>query len=265
MSRVLLTVAGVLALAYVVACLLLYWQERSMVYLGQLTRIDARQTDFELVRNGVTLRGWVVNPGQSRALLYFGGNAESIEDNRDPLATALPGTTSYLLAYRGYGASEGAASERALLEDAEALFDHVRQRHPNAPVSVIGRSLGSGVASHLASLRPVARLVLVTPFDSLVEVAKSHYPVLPVSLLMRERYQSIDKLPLHQGPLLVLQAENDEIVPAASTRRLLQAFEGEATVVVMQGASHNTLSGSDAYWKAIGGFLEREDEIGTSP
>ena len=265
MSSVLLALAGVLAAAYLAACLLLYWQERSMVYLGQLTRADASQTDFELLRAGVTLRGWVVNPGQSNALLYFGGNAESIEGNRDALATALPRTTSYLLAYRGYGASEGAATERALLEDAEALYDHVRQNHPGAPISVIGRSLGSGVASHLASRRPVARLVLVTPFDSLVAVAKSHYPFLPVGLLMRERYESTLKLPRHQGPLLIIQAQHDEIVPSANTRRLVEALPREATVEVLEGAGHNTVSDIPAYWNAIGHFLEPANQATPAP
>jgi len=261
----LLVLAGLLVAAYVAASLLLYAQQRSMIYLGGFTRTDVAQTDLAIERDGVTLRGWMVNPGQSRAVIYFGGNAESIQDNRSALASAPPGTTSYLLAYRGYGASEGEATEPLLLADAEALYDHVQVRHPRAPISVIGRSLGSGVASHLAARRPVARVVLVTPFDSLVAVAKSHYPFMPVGLLMRERYESFRKLPLHQGPFLILRAEHDEIVPASSTYRLVEALPREATVVVLEGTGHNTLSSDPDYWNLISRFLEPEGEATTSP
>lgn len=265
MGAVLLVLAGLLVAAYIAASLLLYWQQRSMIYFGGFTRTDVAQTDFAIERDGVLLRGWVVNPGQSRAVIYFGGNAESIQDNRSALAAALPGTTSYLLAYRGYGASEGDATEPLLLADAEALYDHVQVRHPRAPISVIGRSLGSGVASHLAARRAVSRVVLVTPFDSLVAVAQSHYPFLPVGLLMRERYESFRKLPLHLGPVLIIRAEDDEIVPAASTRRLVQALPREAMIVVLQGAGHNTLSSDRKYWDVIGRFLEPADEETRAP
>lgn len=263
-GTMLLVVATLLVAIYIAASLLLYWQQRSMIYLGGLTRTAVAQTNFSIERDGARLRGWVVNPGQARAVIYFGGNAESIEENRSALASALPRSTSYLLAYRGYGASEGAASEHALMEDAEALYDHVRERHPGAPISLIGRSLGSGVASHLAARRPVARVVLVTPFDSLVAVAKSHYPFLPVGLLLRERYESFRKLPLHQGPLLIIRAQNDEIVPASSTRRLVQAFPHEANVVVLEDAGHNTLSNDPVYWKSISHFLEPEGKLTAS-
>ncbi len=264
-GTMLLVVATLLVAIYIAASLLLYWQQRSMIYLGGLTRTAVAQTNFSIERDGARLRGWVVNPGQARAVIYFGGNGESIEENRSALASALPRSTSYLLAYRGYGASEGAASEHALMEDAEALYDHVRERHPGAPISLIGRSLGSGVANHLAARRPVARVVLVTPFDSLVAVAKSHYPFLPVGLLLRERYESFRKLPLHQGPLLIIRAQYDEIVPASSTRRLVQAFPHEVNVVVLEGAGHNTLSGDPVYWKSISHFLEPEEKLTASP
>ena len=127
----------------------------------------------------MTLRGWKLNPGKSGALLYFGGNAERLDASRDEFARLFPDRTVYLLSYRGYGASEGQPGEAALFGDALALYDAARARHPRRRYAVIGRSLGSGVASYLASQRPVERLALVTPFDSLAEVAQAHYPVVP--------------------------------------------------------------------------------------
>jgi len=252
---VLLPGAGLLLLAYVALVLLAYWQQRSMIYFPQATRLDAAHTDFSLDRGDATLRGWVLQPGQARALLYFGGNAEAVQASADALAEILPGHTLYLPAYRGYGASDGHPTEALLFEDAVALYDEVRRRHPRVPIDVIGRSLGSGVASHLASRRDVDRLVLVTPFDSMAGVARAHYPWLPVDLLMRERYESWRTLPRHQGSLLVVRAGADAVVPAAATDRLLAVLPRAPQVLVLGQAGHDTVSADPRYGAAIGGFL----------
>ena len=156
---------------------------RRLVYPSRSTRLSPDGASLHLTVGGTRLRGWVVNPGQRRGLVYFGGNGEGVHELREELEQRFPHHTSYLLAYRGYGASEGRPSERALVDDAVALLDHVAARHPEAPVDVIGRSLGSGVAVQAAVRRPVERLVLVTPFDSLVAVAQDLFPRLPMARL----------------------------------------------------------------------------------
>src|SRR5579859_4558207 len=134
-----MTVFVVLALLlYGAACLYLYLGQRQLVYHPEATWLVKQQPDFELERHGTRLRGWVMNPGQAKALLYFGGNGERIEDSRAELAQWLPDRTIYFLAYRGYAASEGEPSESALVGDAVALFDQVAPRH--ASVAVLGRS-----------------------------------------------------------------------------------------------------------------------------
>ena len=135
--------------------------------------------------------------------------------------------------YRGYGGSDGEPDRDAMLADALALYDEVAKRHPGQPVAVVGRSLGSGVAAWVASRRPVAKLVLVTPFDSLGKVAKVHYPWLPVDLLLRERYDSADWLRGRREPTLVLRASDDRAVPAANTDALLAALPPTTQVVAI--------------------------------
>jgi pimeloyl-ACP methyl ester carboxylesterase len=238
-------------------CAWMYWNQRALVYYPQLTRVQAATTDFALKRDdGVTLRGWLLNPGASRAVVYFGGNGEDVSANRALLARALPQHAVYLVAYRGYGASDGEPSQPALLADAMAIFDEAQRRHPAARPAVIGRSLGSGVASSLAAQRSIDRLVLVTPFDSLAAVAQSHYPWLPVRWLMRERYPSTEWLCGYRGPLLIVRAGRDTVVPAANTDRLIASLPRRPEVVSMAEAGHNTLDES-AYAKAIADFLER--------
>jgi pimeloyl-ACP methyl ester carboxylesterase len=186
--RVLAWSAGAALAAYVALCALLYLQQRRLIYYPQFTRVNAAQTDFALARRDVVLRGWVVNPGRRDAVLYFGGNAESVEENRESFTRALPSHTVYLVAYRGYGASDGEPTEADLLADALALHDDIAKRHPGGRIAVVGRSLGSGVATWVAAERKVSALVLVTPFDSLAAVAQAHYPVFPVRLLLHDRY-----------------------------------------------------------------------------
>jgi pimeloyl-ACP methyl ester carboxylesterase len=233
LSSLLITVIGI----YLVLCALLFLMQRQMLYLPQYTRVDAASTDFELDREGLKLRGWRVNPGQPRALLFFGGNAEEIGYQRERFARWFPGHTIYLLAYRGYGASEGSPSEAALKGDALALFDAIAQQYVG--VDALGRSVGSGVALHVAARRSVGRLALITPYDSLVAVASRHYPFFPVGWLLRERFEASVDAAKVQVPTLLLLARQDEIIPPAHGEALARAFPQPPTLQWLD-TDHNT-------------------------
>ena len=255
MRSVLVIVTVLAVLAYVGACWFLHARQRQMIYYGWATTADAAGTDFELKRPDAVLRGWVVNPGKPSPILYFGGNAERIEANRDAFARLFPGRSVYLVAYRGFGASSGEPGEAALVGDALALFDHMQSLHAGQPVSVIGRSLGSGVASQLAAQRPVAALALVTPFDSMVSTAQSHYPVFPVGLLLTERYESAKALHDFRAPVLVLHAGRDTVVPEARTTQLIAALPDPPQVVRIAAADHNDIAAHPEYATTLSAFM----------
>jgi uncharacterized protein len=255
-ARILLLAALLIVLAYGALCAILYRQQRALIYFPDDTRVAPEQTDFSIVRDGATLRGWVVHPGKTDAILYFGGNGESIEAYRETFGEWFPEASVYLLAYRGYGASDGQPGETALFADALALYDIVRERHPAGSISVIGRSLGSGVASYLASKRPLSRVALVTPFDSLAATAQAHYPVFPVRWLLRDRYESLRYLPQHQGELLIVRAGRDQVIPAANTDQLIAALPQRPQVLDISDAGHNDLSQFPAYRDALIAFLQ---------
>ena len=203
----------------------------------------------------MTLRGWKLNPGKARALIYFGGNAERLESSRDDFTRLFPERTVYLLSYRGYGASDGQPSEAALFGDALALYDAVRAQHAQADIAIIGRSLGSGVASYLASQRPVKKLALITPFDSIAELAQSHYRWLPARWLVSDAYASQHYLQQYAGSLLILRAGRDQVVPAANTDQLIAALTGPANVVDFPQADHNDIALDPRYQQALQDFL----------
>ena len=181
-----------------------------------------------------------------RALIYFGGNAEDVSFNMPSFSAGFPDSAIYLLHYRGYAGSSGRPSEQAIFADALTLFDQVHGKHPD--VEVVGRSLGSGVAVYVASARPVTRLVLVTPFDSLLELAAAQFPYLPVKWLLLDKFESWKYAPLVTAPTLIIAAEHDEIVPRASTQLLQSRFKsGLASFHVIAGTGHNDISESASY------------------
>lgn len=255
MRKPLLSVLFLLLACYAGICAYLYSRQRTMLYFPQFTRVAAAETDFSLARDGATLRGWTLNPGQPTAILYFGGNAESVQRNRDNFARWFPDSTVYLLAYRGYGASDGAPEERLLFDDALALYDHVRATQPDMPISVIGRSLGTGVASYVASQREVARLALVTPFDSMADVAQAHYPWLPVRMLAKDRYTSDRYLAQYRGPLLIVRAGRDQVIGWARTQGLIDALPTPPQVLELPEAGHDSVQEFPAYAQALTRFF----------
>lgn len=257
MRMFLLWIVLPLALVYAGLCGLLYVKQRELTFFPQFTAVEAAQTDFAFVHDGVTLRGWVVNPGQPRALLYFGGNAEAVQLNREDFVRWFPGHTVYLVSYRGYGASEGSPTEEALVGDALALYDHVAGRHPGG-IDVVGRSLGSGVASQVAARRAVRRLALVTPFDSLAAVGQAHYRWLPVGWLAKDRFDSVRHLSRFDGPVLIVRAGRDQVVPPANTQRLIEALPRPPRVLELPNADHIDVSAYPDYAREISAFFRQE-------
>lgn len=249
-----MVILGTLGLVYAAVCALMYFAQRSLLYFPTPESAPAGAEMLLLQSASETLRIWTRPVAGPRALIYFGGNAEDVAGSFASFAAALPGYALYFANYRGYGGSSGKPTEAALFEDAAALYALVHQTHPQ--ISVLGRSLGSGVAVYLASTRKVERLVLVTPYDSIVNVARARYPIFPVSLLMRDRFDSVSRLRTVAAKTLVLLAEHDAAIPRARSVALISAFRpGQAQVDVMPGSEHNTVDDTPAYLQRIAQFL----------
>lgn len=250
----LLSLLKLLLLVYLGLGVYLYFAQRSFMYFPVAER-DARDAQSEYLScGGARLKVWVVNPGRQQAVLYFGGNAEDVGANASDFHMTLPTHTVYLVNYRGYGGSSGSPGQDALFADAQCVFDAVSGRHRE--ISLIGRSLGSGVAVSLATRRPVRRLVLVSAYDSALSIAQRLYPIYPLRLLMKDPYLSVRYAPQVVAPTLIISAENDRIVPPEHSRRLAGAFApGRAQQVGIDGADHNDLAAHRRYWGEIARFL----------
>jgi pimeloyl-ACP methyl ester carboxylesterase len=248
--RLLLSLLALVLVVYLAACAGLYFAQRSLIYHPQPARGPTAHPLLRLQVEGAQIAVTTLPAPGPRALLYFGGNAEDVTASLGQLERDFPGRALYLLHYRGYGASSGSPSEAALHADALVLFDHVHASHSD--VVVVGRSLGSGVAVRLASLRPLQGVVLVTPYDSLAGIAARQFPAFPVRWLLKDRFDSVRHAPRVRAPTLLLAAEHDDLIPADSTARLAASFPpGVARLAVIADTGHNTISLSPAYGEAL--------------
>lgn len=256
-----ITLLTTVALLYLFAALAMYLLQRKLIYHPTPVIAHSYNERQIIVDTNVTLRVIEVNPDKSEAVIYFGGNAELVAGSAADLAAALPEKTIYLVNYRGYGGSDGSPTETHLFNDAEKIFDAIATMNgaQHQHISVIGRSLGSGVATYLASRKPVARLILITPFDSILRVAQSAYPVFPVHWLLKDRFESDKYAPLIKAPVLVLLAEHDAVIPSNSSQRLLQHLPDSTESYTFNSTGHNDLQTHKGFYPAIVEFINSSD------
>ncbi|HTA66493.1 MAG TPA: alpha/beta hydrolase [Xanthomonadaceae bacterium] len=253
LKRIFLGLIVASALAYVSLGVLLYAMQDAVLYHPQPLSFEPDATAITIPAPSGVLHGWVVDPGQPDAVIYYGGNGEAVERDADFFRATLPDRSVYLVPYRGYGPNPGKPSEAAIEADELAVHDFVHARH--AHVSLIGRSLGTGIATFVAAHRPVERLVLVTPYDSILEIARARYGIFPVSLLMKDRYESWRNADAIEEPALVLLGADDEVIPRANSDALIAHLHPKPIVVVIPHAGHNDLSDSPLYAQAIADFM----------
>ncbi len=258
-----LKLAGCVALG--VPVLIYFFQERLIFFAQPLTQDPLQANpgaaieEVNLVTSDqVRLHGWLAQatPTQTPApvLVYFGGNAEEVSWLAST-AGRYAGWSLLLFNYRGYGRSEGKPGEAVLFADALQIYDYAARRAQGGRVAVMGRSLGSGVAVYLAAQRPVAGVILVSPYDSVESVAKGVYPFLPIGLMLKHRFDSLSRAPGIMAPLLCLVASADRVIPRPHSERLYAAWGGTKHWREIRPADHDSLAGEPGYWEAIAAFL----------
>lgn len=234
----------------------LYFSQTRHIFSPQLdplpvrTAVDSEFTELSLnVAPGVNLEGWVRMPkglggagSQLPCAIYFGGRSEDVRW----LLTEAHGFKNLPMVFfnhRGYGHSGGTPSEKHLVADARAIYRWVAEQPwcDLNRISVIGRSLGTGVAMQLASSAPVHKLVLFTPYDSLETIAKSKVPLAPVSWLLRSKFNSKDCAGYVHCPTFIVLAEQDDVVPHESSVNLMRHFAVEPLAAKVKGTDHISL------------------------
>lgn len=223
---------------------------------------DARHVWLQ-APDGTRLHGWF-RPATSgtpsrRVLLYFGGNAEDVHW-RLARVERFAGWDILLTDYRGYGLSKGVPSQAALQDDALLWHDRLAAGLDGLPpaesVVVMGTSLGSYFATHVAAQRPVRGAVLVTPFDSVRDYVQTRMPIVPVGLLLRHPLDSRAWAPAVKSPTLFIVAGQDTTIPPERAHILAKSWGGRPfESVLVPDSNHNTVSAEPLYWEALARFL----------
>lgn len=212
--------------------------------------------------DGVRLHGWLKRAPAARdgmpfpVVIVFGGVAR--ETSWMINWGEKPDDWGWLMInYRGYGLSEGVPGEQAVVEDAKRIYDYAAARPDidSARIVVLGRSLGSYVAVRLAASRPLAAVILATPFDSIAAVGERRYPFLPIGMLVGGRYDSLAIAPGIRTRALFVLASNDDVTPPQHGEALAAAWGGPKSLITLTETGHRGVEWRAEYWRRLGEFL----------
>lgn len=193
------------------------------------------------------------NTNPKGVILYFHGNAGDLS-RWGQIATYFveKNYDVVIMDYRTYGKSTGELSEDALLKDAQLFYDYVIGRYKEDQLVLYGRSLGTGLASFLASRNNPSQLILETPYYSMLDVAKERFPYLPLRFMLKYKMPSHEFLQTSNCPILIVHGTRDRIVPLRSGEKLYNALnKKQVTMVVVEGGEHNNLLKYNVYREAI--------------
>jgi len=212
---------------------------------------------------GGMLSGYIyqdIAAGAVRDLLfYLPGRGEDVLDTMQFLKWLPPYIAFATFDYRGLGHSDGQPSEVSAVADASQFLLHLRRAFPHTRVHVVGRSLGTGVAIQLADLQDFESLQLITPYDTLIELARKRFPLVPMRQLMRHHFNSL----AHCGKVMqrtkVLLAESDNVVPHDCSERLIAAWPGKVARQMVPGTNHYTIIEQAETWQALSEFALQSD------
>lgn len=249
-KRALLTAVLTIVVAYVAICAATYLLQRKLIYHPN-SRLESTPTDIGLEfrehrllsTDSVRFLVWQIPQTASRSVVVlFHGNADNISRNLDLYRTWYNlGASVVAFEYRGYLGSEGEATEAGIDLDLDVLADSMRSWYPSDSVKVIamGRSLGGAVATKFAAKYPVSGLILESTFSSMADMGRERFPILPIGLLLRERYDSESLLHKLNIPVLVIHSGDDEVVPFHLGRKLYNAANEPKQFIEIIGG-HNT-------------------------
>lgn len=251
MQHVILKLILVIAAGYGLLVVIVYLMQGRMLYLANLpgrtlvTTPASRGMDYEdvsiVTSDGVRLHGWFIAGQSSRVLLFFHGNAGNISHRLDSIRQFHElGLSVLIIDYRGYGQSEGRATEKGLYRDAEAAWRYLVEDRgvPASDVIVFGRSLGASVASRLAAEHRPLALIVESSFTSVPDIAGELYPWLPVRWLSRLSHATRDHVRDVRCPVLVVHSRDDEIIPFHHGEEIFAAANEPRTLLAIRG-THN--------------------------
>jgi alpha-beta hydrolase superfamily lysophospholipase len=250
MMQILQSVLFILISTWLLLSLLLFLFQSKFVYFplpGQAaTPADIGLAYEEVLlttSDNVRIHGWYLpHPTPRATVLFLHGNGGNVSHRLEKLSLFHQlGLSTFIIDYRGYGLSAGMPSEQGTYLDAEAAWMYLADQKNIRSESVIlyGESLGGGVGAWLAGRYTPGALVLESPFTSITDIARHYYPYLPVTLLTRIHYPTLERLKDIRCPVLVIHSQADEIIPYSHGRTIYQAANIPKSFLEINGDHNN--------------------------
>jgi fermentation-respiration switch protein FrsA (DUF1100 family) len=255
----------VLISLYLMVGTLLYFFQEKMLFLPTTLEQDYTyqfsypfeelflKTDESAIINAIHFK--IESP--KGVVLFFHGNAGDL--SRWGILAEYFVEKQYdvlVMDYRTYGKSKGKLSEEALYSDAKFCYDYLKTRYDENEIIVYGRSLGSGLATNIASKNNPKQVILETPYYSILDVAQLRFPIFPVKQLLKYKLLSYQFIKDVKCPILMFHGTNDQVVPYQSAKKLYEASpKSKTTFVTIEGGTHGDLSAYDVYHKHIEAVL----------
>jgi len=258
MQKILKNLVKLSILIYLVMVAILYIYQRDLLFFPQPKKNHTFK-EMILKQKDEKIDVLVINQNKSNAILYFGGNAEDISQTAPNFKKNFPNHTIYMLYYPQYGNSKGELSQKNIFDNALFLYNKIKAKHKT--ISTIGRSLGTGVAIYTASKKDIKNLVLITPYDSITNVAQGRYPIFPIPLLIKDPFNSLQYVANIniKSNILVFLASSDKVVPHKYANNLIKHLNKDKTIVkTIANTTHGTIINNQLMYKNILDFLDKE-------
>jgi fermentation-respiration switch protein FrsA (DUF1100 family) len=237
---------------------ILAWQQRRFLYIPDTSRPDISTAGVADARaltvptkDGLDLLAWLADPGSDAqpVVLYLHGNAGNIGYRAARFVRLTRfGWGVLLLEYRGYGGNPGAPTEAGLYQDARAGYDALRALGiPGRRILLWGESLGTGIALRLATEVQVGAVLLESPYSSITAVAQKQFPLVPVSLLLLDRFDLIGRIGAVRAPVLVMTGGRDDVIPPAMGKAVFSAANEPKVFWLAPDAGHNDMAEAGAF------------------
>lgn len=263
-------IVGIIILVlYIGICTLLYFNQDDLLFHPQPTSkqevVDILKSypEFDtltfIMKDGNRTCGYISKDTIKEKLplvLYFGGNAEEVSHLAD-YKKYFPNSVMVMINYRSFGLSQGTISEKTMFADALEAYDKLitNPEIDANKIIVIGRSIGTGIATYLSSQRKTNATVLITPYENMIDVAFEKYPFVPISLLIKHRFESDTYAPSITSPMLALISANDQVIPKHHAYKLKEVWKGKTDALEVN-EDHNSIMHNEAVWKKIVGFVK---------
>ena len=191
-------------------------------------------------------------------ILYFHGNAGDL--SRWGIVAEYFVSQNYdvlIMDYRGYGKSKGKLSEQGFYDDAEFCYNYLLDSYSEEEIVIYGRSLGTGIATYLASKHQPKQLILETPYYSILDVAKHRFPVFPVTAVLRYKFPSNEFITTVNCPITMFHGTDDRVIPYSSAQKLKSVAPQEhASFITIEGGCHNNLISFELFKEGIVSILK---------